>query len=179
MSAIGVHRRFHHNFKGIGRGSWWLGVLVVKRQVIMIKRWLIRALFILPLMLTVSGWAWSAIRNSDAMYSTGTTFLTLYSCQGVFGWEYYDETSVPFTGLAFQSLPQAKIRPWPRDDSINLYHLGFGVRRTTLTGRGWAVPYWLPTAIFSGLLILIWRASRPKPGVETAFPVETAGEKSA
>jgi hypothetical protein len=145
----------------------------------MTRRRILRALFILPVLLCLALWFASAMRSFYIHYSANHHMTTLFLCQGVIGTEHFRDIQVPpsYSGWQFESDPPGTIRFFPRDDSAYNYHLGFAWDRK-VAGIGGTVPAWFPTLLSAAVLCLVWRKTRPKI-IGQGFPVEPDGKESA
>ena len=150
-------------------------------HVAMKRRWFIRMIFMLPILLCVGGWAWSmnhrwAFRYGLNDRATGCAVrwgvLTVFS----------DTFDVGPPGLQYVvSMPES-FYLWPRemeaDDPMVHDVLGFGVMYMDFpTHRLCSVstPLWFFVVVLSAVLLFVWRKTgKPKPG--RAFPVEMAAK---
>ncbi len=154
----------------------------------MVKRWNIRGVFMLPVLLCLMAWAWSYGHGDAVTFATDQRLRTAVSEGGSLrllscppwlmggsapGWHFYD-SAVP--------AGQRRILVHGADYLVPLY-LGFAWQRfpsTPASRSAWylAIPYYLPLAVFSLLLVFAWRCTRPRPPLP-AFPVETPGTADA
>jgi hypothetical protein len=141
----------------------------------MSRPWLIRSLFTLPLLLCLAGWAWSARDFAYITYRNDVGLLGCASSSGVvavaLGWD-----SMMPAGWHCEVSPQDHPHAWPKyDPNFDFSFLGFGLAHNmAMATHGYLLcaPYWFLLLVFSALLLLVWRKTRPaKPG--GAFPVET------
>ena len=136
------------------------------------KRWLIRSIFIAPVLLFMLLWLLSGVRSIFIYYSATNHMATLFLAQGVTGLEYFNDIQVPpsFSGWQFENETPSHVRFFPRDDSAYDYHLGFAFGRKS-AGNGGAVPLWVLTLLSIAILWPVWRKTRGTR-VAGAFPVE-------
>ena len=133
------------------------------------RRWLIRILFLLPIVLCAAGWAWSGTHVGEIGYTRGAGCAV--------------GTNGGVIGIAFGSIMGGP-NGWDGRVSGHSAHyfppfewgtfLGFGFEH----GRGPEVyivfmPYALPLFVFSIVLIIVWRMTRVREPAR-AFPVEFA-----
>lgn len=148
------------------------------------RRWLIRSLFMLAVLLCVAGWGWSRTDVCIISYSQNGHLVWCESKAGVVrlgrGW------LSSFThGWAWQSDPvdPPQFLPPFRD---RYQFLGFGFRREVIANPNDAgkivfsttyvdVPYWFFALLFSVALLFVWRKTRPR-NPATAFPVEAKSQ---
>ena len=129
------------------------------------KRWLIRSLFLLPLLCVVAVWVGSCFGRIDVEMAVGSRGLGLSSVQGLLSVQ-----ELPFrisrSHLDFKRGANADL--WWRDHPTGL-HIG---RIFDIPGSLVLIfPLWLPTLLLLGLLWFVWRKTRTKVAGR-AFPVE-------
>ena len=143
----------------------------------MVRRWLIRSLFLLPLLLCVAGWAWNMAHYGGLVYyARDSRWFGVGTSEGVVtlgaglnnaladGWQ----GEWAYNGPAFSAIG---------DDRYAL--LGFSlVHLYSRSGENafdfLSIPYWFLTLATAALFFLAWRKTRPKPDSNTAFPIEVA-----
>jgi len=157
----------------------------------MLQRWLIRSVFLLPILLCVVAWTWSARHDTGLGYGGASSFTFLHTRSGAV---YLGRISSndpswlrPPTGWrwATPGWPQAWVFcvVGPRN---SWSCLGFACQHDPVReklGNGtflWhvtvlAVPYWSLLLLAGFLLLFIWRKTRPRK-TYGAFPVVLAGE---
>jgi len=155
------------------------------------RRWIIRGLFVLPILLCVAGWWWSVWHSgylailARVPRPDGGTRIAPSTAWGT-GWGLlsWDHTRLhgTYAGWRFQAVPiEMQIVPpgftsFEHTDSSCSF-LGFCYYNIR---NGWAmgvdVPYWFLIVVFSAILLLVWRWTRPSKPVG-AFPVEVVNPK--
>jgi hypothetical protein len=149
----------------------------------MLKRWLIRSVFMLPLLLSVVGWGVSGWYHCHLDYSkfpysycVGTSWGTVSICRYTYGSDY------PYPiGWDYQAMPNPSVRFWPEITfaSAPPHFLGFSLFHGSV-GFAYAdvldAPYWFLILLFGIALLFVWRKTR-KPIELRAFPVELADKK--
>ena len=150
------------------------------------RRWVIRIIFILPILLCIGGWVLGGTHSTALQYGFRQRYVLLSPLSGTletsFGW--LDRpTSILLPGWNYRSAPQpANLRSnwrsyWPGNIEGSHNFFGFRYRHSTISGQDWtlAVPYWFLLLVFSANLYVVWRKTgKPKPG--RAFPVELAAK---
>ena len=141
------------------------------------RRWIIRSIFMLPILLCIVGWEWSATHSFGMLYSHYDYFFccnTYWGCVSA-TYQRFDLTSQPGAwDFAINSTDHHFL--WA---SANFTHqfLGFAYKVEphlyTLVA-----PYWFLILVFSGVLWIVWRRTRPKPK-GGAFPVEVKASGTA
>ena len=137
----------------------------------MFNRWLIRCLFMLPVVLCGLAWV------SSYSYSVFVDAEPKAALRPVGGYYYlqFRDLSLCRGSLEIRnyrsSLSDKDYPATPRHLalSVELGRLGGFLNSCTFE---WRIPMWLPTLVAAGALVLIWRPGRPKPNPATAFPVE-------
>ncbi len=151
----------------------------------MFSRRYIRGFCLALLLLCLSGWVWSAWGFATIAYAHAGYFVQCSTVSGTVNIGLAREHSNHgwFGQVAFPK--DASFWPHLRPNRGTLFcHGGFRVCHDTTpwwdsggtrhTMEFWTlhVPYWFLVLVCSGLLILAWRKTRPKPA---AFPVEIRG----
>jgi len=143
------------------------------------RRWFIRALFMLPLLLCILGWSWSAKHYGCIQYAYAGRLFGCISASGVVNLEIgtdkgrYDGWDWEFSSGDHPS------QYWPPDPNFNAF-LPFSIETDTLVGGAGPVgkvyylifPYWFLILIFSVILFFVRRKTRPKRNTGMAFPIE-------
>ena len=147
----------------------------------MVRRWIIRGLFMLPVLLCVGGWVWSGFYQAGIWYWHAEKGLAVCTESGIVEVD-VGTWNGKLTGRHYyvDRYPNARLYPL---DSHHRF-LGFGCYQLdTDVGIdkspspllwGVSIPYWFLVFISAVLLWLVWRKTRPKPDPRTAFPVELA-----
>jgi len=149
----------------------------------MTRRWLIRAVFLLPLLLCLAGWALSITHVASLTY---THAYTVFNCNTIHGalWFRRDRNPPPLDAWATPDGWQAecfaytsKGQFWPRSEPGSPWPACLGFTCEVSTDHfAVQIPYWFLIPIASLLLFVAWRKTAPKkPG--GAFPVETTAKK--
>jgi len=140
----------------------------------MVKRWLIRSVFMLPIVVCVVGWAWSGwyggwIAFGHRGYAAGCSQDNGTARMTVSGGPHAIEGWI----IHFYRLSPSP-QFWPLTSSSTHCYLGFSVIHEAAPdwSTSMSVPYWSLLLVFGGLLFLVWRMTRPKNDPRTAFPVE-------
>jgi hypothetical protein len=145
----------------------------------MVRRWLIRAVFMLPILLCVGGWGWSARHGSVINYRQGERYLIGSSLWGSL------DVSTGGGMTATADMPEGwqcgELRYahthffWPNDRPDSTF-LGFRIGNNGGMSSGAffevRVPHWSLIVVFSLVLFFVWRKTRPNPHPQSAFPVE-------
>jgi len=131
----------------------------------MIKGWIIRSVFMLPVLLFASGWLWSGTHRGLVEYHD-----TKHDGRGFTCWSENGVTAVYFDyGLGKPSGWRGGVEPstpasyWPTTASLRS-HLGFGWVHHASTSYSFyavAMPYWLLILASAGVWVLVWRKTRP------------------
>ena len=139
----------------------------------MFRRWFIRLLVLLPIVLCIIGWGWSSTHTGWIRYSYGTnTFNANWiGCGTRKGFIFFQngiDSPVRFRAGWHCGAESDKATESSFVPSTGFYGFDHSV---SLHTQFLFLPYWFLVLIFSGLLWLIWRRTRPKPK-GGAFPVE-------
>jgi hypothetical protein len=133
----------------------------------MLRRWLIRAVFMLPILLCVGGWGFSVQHGGWVSYAHSSRLVDFGTA-----WGTIDVTIALFPGepdgLDWLAHPMDSFHFWPYVDQA--YHpvFGFGFRRLVDTNPPNSdfytlyVPYWFLIVVFSLILSFVWRKTRPR-----------------
>lgn len=156
----------------------------------MLRRWIIRSFFLMPILLCAGGWAWSGgHRTASITYRLRSYFAECGTGPGIvfIGNGRYSALtahregkggggSVFFTGSAdgweYRDYPQTPARFWPPNDLG--VPLVLGVCFYSEKSHLLFVSYWSLIFVFSVPLLIVWRKTRPNPHPKTAFPIELA-----
>jgi len=140
------------------------------------QRTIIRGLFMLPISLCIVGWGWSFRHNGAIWFSRYRgPYLICYTEDGYIGLKYGGRDGpggYPFSGgsgfdcevTTDGGFPNF----WPGYGPNRV--LGFSFLKDMPSQIKATVPYWFLILIFSGVLWIVWRKTRPKPK-GGAFPV--------
>lgn len=143
----------------------------------MLKRWIIRCLFMLPVLLLAGGWLWSGTHHGNIAYVHDGRAVVCDSRQGVLD-------AVLGRGLLLRNGwdggvdPLDPARYWPQSRPHSW--LGFGVehvRSPRWDGYFVSVPYWFLLPASAGACFLVWRKTRPNMNPANAFPVDVVNPK--
>ena len=141
----------------------------------MFRRWLIRSLFMVPILLGLVGWEWSAGHSGEVWYQHDDLRVGGATGWGVLGVGTIDSRSGMFgaepDGWICKVSPMAEIRFLLPNNSNVILGFGYG---SMPSSHQVEVPYWFLIVIFSVVLFFVWRKTRPKPQ-GGAFPVEVTG----
>ena len=140
------------------------------------RRWIIRVIFMLPILLCVVGWVWSSTHNGVIDFSRDGRGIELASSYGAVtgvldldaekwhdGWY---RTVRPIPGVHF----------WPEGTFGLRSFLGLTYFSNKAGSNFYIdVPYWFLILIFSAPLFFVWRKTRPLVKGR-AFPVEATAQ---
>ena len=136
------------------------------------RRWLIRILFMLPILLCAATWLWSGTHKGQISYTHGGVGGGFGTSRGVLGMAFGTATRLPdgWDGRAGRHSPKY----FPRYEPGSF--LGFAAEydRDSTTFVVY-MPCAFPLVVFSGLLFSVWRKTRPKANPNSAFPVVITG----
>ena len=139
------------------------------------RRWFIRCLFMLPILLCVGGWAWGRMYNGYVRFTHDGSWIGCVQSDGVIGVGVGGRFGLPNGWnheVALRDGLRHFWRPWP-DPAF----LGFRISHHPQDMGGWyclSLPYWFLIIVFSLVLFFVWRKTRPKLNPATAFPMEMA-----
>ena len=147
------------------------------------RRWIIRGIFVVPILLCVVGWGWSAGHYAQICYSTRTANFTCLAESGtvVLAGGMGQQGSLGVSTVYYALLSP---RFWPAirvgkgdTDFGDHYYAGFSFEYVH-TADDWdiwcGVPYWFLILVFSAVLLVVWRKTRGGVRAIAAFPVEVA-----
>ncbi len=149
----------------------------------MLKRRIIRGIFMVPILLCLVGWGWSAGHYAEICYSTKTAGLICFAQSGTVGLEGGAGRRGSLGVSTFsEALPEG--RSWPPirvgtsdTDYGDHSYAGFSFEYTH-TADDWdiwcGVPFWFLIIVFSAVLFFVWRKTRGGVRAAAAFPVEVA-----
>ncbi len=143
----------------------------------MLRRWIIRIIFMLPILLCVGGWGWSAKHDGRLEYHRHGHWFGGGTLWGFVCVNYGPPSlgEIASDGWICRIYPRTEVHFWPRLFTDHFSFLGFGYYSgfsiTTIE-----VPYWFLILVFSALLFVVWRKTRP-PVKGRAFPVELSNPK--
>jgi len=131
------------------------------------RRWVIRLIFILPILLCLGGWGWSFTHNGRIEMGRGGIWG---SCGTIWGSVtiQYDHYAPPI-GLQCDVYRESEAHLLLHPD---IGFLGFGYSGPPYGPHALFMPYWFLILVFSSVLFIVWRRTRPKVNPATAFPVE-------
>ena len=142
------------------------------------KRWLIRSVFMLPLLLCVVGWGWSGSQRTWIDYCPHDRVVDCDSLWGVVGVQWGTLTGQP-DWWVYGTTETSNAQFWPTYRSVDSF-LGFRyfhARTTTRSTTRLQAPLWFLIIVFSAILYVVWRKTRPR-GTGRAFPVELTAPRS-
>ena len=133
------------------------------------KRWLIRSLFLLPLVCVVAAWVGSyfATFSFDKWFEGRERHMG--AVQGLIHLEEGSNDGLPDTPLQIHVYSGKKIT-----DSVAIgAKFGFYAGKFPFTRDSFMIvfPLWLPTLLLAAVNWIVWRKTRAKP-IGKAFPVE-------
>ena len=171
----------------------------------MLRCWIIRCMFMLPVLLCVVGWVWSGTHLAGIGYWRDYHATNLNIEKGGISIEQHEilagsqkdgwscgVRSIIRDGSEFSEEPTY----WPRVGEDRTFTRFFFAREvggcetfTTIVGFeldrsfggppwfSFFVPFWFPILVFASVLIFVWRKTRPEPNPKMAFPVEVGGHE--
>ena len=143
----------------------------------MTRRWIIRSIFTLPLLLCLAGWGWSV--DHDAWFGGRST--THYIFVGTYGGRIFinagRDSSAPAHFFA-ESLPRPR-EFWPTYGKIHPHLLGFDTYHDSTPSMDYRVlgmAYWALLILAGVLMFFAWRQTRL---TRKAFQVEVVAPTAA
>ena len=137
------------------------------------RRWLIRTIFMLPILLCIVGWGWSTTQEGWITYNCADHRVICYTSWGTVGVETSsNHTWTMRDGWQCEVMALDKIRLLPTNGFLGFDYC-YGESRSEIYRNYIEVSYWFLIVVFSLALLYVWRKTRPKPNPATAFPVET------
>ena len=143
------------------------------------RRWFIRCCFMLPIMLCVGGWGWSALYWSGIDYNNNGCGFDFYLTNGTVQMSFARSGQNSFrNGWSVEAIPQDACF-WPSDNTLYHYFLGFSFNHNVdrPNKADWiydlCVPFWFLILVLSAVLFFVWRKTR-LPVKGRAFPVEVS-----
>lgn len=146
----------------------------------MVKRWFIRCIFILPILLCLGGWGWSVGHCVQVRYARHNYYV---NCGTYFGTVFIHggrQMGLP-DFWEFNVIPQEPVRVlYPYNPNIHFF-AGFGLEHEA---GSWGhvevltVPYWFLIPLFGFILFFVWRKTGKKK-LGGAFPVEVKASREA
>ena len=134
------------------------------------RRWLIRSVFILPILLCVGGWVWSGFYGRAVGYYRAGHGVWCATEWGVVSVGVGPDRGMP-DGWRYLVDPLPHFLFWPTNEPESF--LGFRLPPHGFS-PGWygvAVPYWFLIILFALVLVFVWRKTgKKKP--DHGFPVE-------
>jgi len=143
-------------------GAAWVMMGPMKR------RWFIRGLFMLPILLCIVGWGWSRTHWVWILYCLRGNFVgcdTFWGCIGL-GYGKTDFSNGWYLG---REPTTAGSHFWPPPNAAPQSFYGFGCEWTAISHTVY-MPCWFPIFLSSLALFFAWRRTRPKT-IGEAFPV--------
>jgi len=143
----------------------------------MIKWWILRGLFVLPVVLFAGGWLWSGTHAGYIVYVHNGRVDQFQSKCGVVGWVFGDGMA---PGGYWQGgvLPQKPPCYWPQRRYSQGFHWGLRYPDKTHYFGEVEVPYWFLLLASAGVLTWVWRMTGAKGKVGRGFPVEVGGRRA-
>jgi hypothetical protein len=154
------------------------------------KRWFIRSIFILPILLCVVGWGWSVNHAGGIAYQGSENYFGCITYAGKFsvcyepdlrqnfGWNWWAWRQTPDWG---ESDLSSNDNPEIANDNVKIAFAGFRFEKGIFGSEATeqylgSIPFWFLILIFSISLYFVWRKTKPKIGA--AFPVVIKQESS-
>ena len=148
------------------------------------KRWLLRGVFLLPLLLAAAGWLWSGTHRSHVGYVHEERVVWCGSGSGVLGvelgWDHAMDPALP-NGWYGGTRPIDPARYWPEARPNSWLGFGFAhfsVRDPDLDQYVVVVPYWFVLLASAGVFMWVWRRTRPRPELAQGFEVQLAAREN-
>ena len=143
------------------------------------RRWIIRSLFILPVLLCLAGRAWSGLYFGRVEYCHDSRFVLCEIMTGTVVVEWGSRSGSP---NGWDNAVRQEAIFWDTDNPDYPTFLGFSFShvefRGAIVGNGYmlAVPFWFLILASSAVAVLFvsWRMARPKGTPGGAFPVEVS-----
>ena len=141
------------------------------------RRWIIRATFLLPILLCLAGWLWSSTHEMGVAYGYEDRNVYLWTRAGALNFQL--TVGVSASGWLWLNEPLNSPEFWPsKTASYATSFLGFSYLWSDWSQRPYArffaVPYWFLLVVSGGVFACVWRKTRRKPDSKTAFPIEVA-----
>jgi hypothetical protein len=139
------------------------------------RRWIIRGLFMLPVLLCVGGWGWSTTFSCWVTYSHHLQIFGCRSMGGAVGVYSLKTFFITPDGWLIATRHEERACFWPPQN------LGFHIGRSESSAgicHQIVIPYWFLILVFSVVLLFLWPKIQPTTDPATAFPVQT-GERRA
>ena len=145
----------------------------------MFRRWLIRSLFMLPILLCMAGWVWGATHFTYLTYHNDGRWIAFSPSYGAIMVDGVGgkRASGMFCGWRGENIP-ISAHFWGQTKSENPDYTAFLGFRFSLrdayggSGPHFSIPYWFLIVAFSIILLLAWRKTRPALNPKSAFPVD-------
>ena len=142
------------------------------------RRWILRILLLLPILLCLAGWAASVNHILSLRYRHAGYFGNVSTEWGVllFEWGQFNGGVEGWRGSIDSISPRVLYLPerGPQDFSLlgfHYYHRRYVILPYDLNFVGISIPYWFLLLVFGFAFFLAWRKTRPL-GNPKAFPVE-------
>ena len=144
----------------------------------MLRRWIIRSFFMVPILLCLGTWGWSRSHGMWIEYCHHDRYVASVSQWGTVEVQWGTSYGLA-EGWACQISPEAIAHFWPVHSYTGSF-LGFAyLREGTMphTLHLLQAPYWFLIIVFSAILYVVWRKTRPR-GTGRAFPVTLTAPRS-
>ncbi len=131
-----------------------------------------------PILLCLGAWGWSRSHSTWIGYGHHGRFVMCESWWGSADVQWGTNTGEP-DGWWCQIEPQTYAQFWPDYRGVNSF-LGFRYsdrHNMTHTSTRLGAPWWFLIIVFSAILFVVWRKTRPR-GTGRAFPVELTAPRS-
>ena len=139
------------------------------------RRWIIRGLFMLPVLLCIVGWVWGGGHVADVSYFHNGSFVHCSPSFGAVNISFGKGRSRP-DGWHGNVSSLDDIYLWPPQ----IYpHYILGFTYNYITSSAWNVyqfwvPFWALVICFASVFLFVWRRTLPKINPKIAFPIESA-----
>jgi hypothetical protein len=139
----------------------------------MTRRWYIRPLVLLPVLLLLLAWGRSAYHNDRVAFGRKHTCVGIAQGAGILTLQFYSSSNPLMIGPKYyhSTLPQAYF--WPPTTTTVWQGLGYVTDRFS---DGWMIgiclPFWLLLLPCSALALYTFHLTRHPPRRPSAFPIE-------
>ena len=143
----------------------------------MLRRWIIRSFFVVPILLCLCAWGWSRSHRVYIAYCHHDRFVACVSLWGTVDVRWGTITGQS-DGWVCQTTPEAYVHFWPVDFVDTFFGFSYLLESTTpSTLTLLQAPWWFLIIVFSAILYVVWRKTRPR-GTGREFPVELTAPRS-
>ena len=127
----------------------------------MVKRWVIRGVFMLPILLCACGWVESS-GHYDAVFWVRGRGCVFISDEGIVSLVYV-RAELPFEGWCWQHTDVSTEQRLLPEDPAQYGGFGYGHEGSSTTEMCWvSIHYYFPLFLFSVLLVDVWGKTRAR-----------------